>query len=155
LKFLAFRCHFKFSKFTLNKILYKFPSFWKFFKLLPKQWNSPQNIRIPSKHYIPLKHFCIQTHSYICQNALVSNNVFFLPSSIWHQLVLDLGVFMVWIQTKTKPNFSFSLVFEPSYLNQFRYGFKLGWIQFKSGLSQNPDSLPKPVLKQFFIQPGL
>jgi len=49
LKFLTFRCHLKFSKFNLNKMLHKFPSFWKFFKLLFKQWNSPQSIWIPSK----------------------------------------------------------------------------------------------------------
>lgn len=51
LKFLAFRCHLKFSKFNLDKILHKFPSFWKFFKLLPKQWNSPQSIWIPSSKH--------------------------------------------------------------------------------------------------------
>jgi len=53
----------KFSKFDLNNILYKFPSFWKFFKLLSKQWNSPQSIWISSKHYISSKHALIKTHS--------------------------------------------------------------------------------------------
>jgi hypothetical protein len=63
LKFLAFRCYFKFSKFNFNKILHKCPSFWKFFKLSSKQWNSPQIIWISSKHYITSKHSLIQTHS--------------------------------------------------------------------------------------------
>ena len=63
LKFLAFRCNLKFSKFNLNKILHKFSSFWKFFKLLSKQWNSSQGIWIPLKHYIPSKYSPIQTHS--------------------------------------------------------------------------------------------
>jgi len=53
LKFLTFRYHFKFSKFDLNKILHKFSSFWKIFKLLSKQWNSPQSNWITSKYYIP------------------------------------------------------------------------------------------------------
>jgi len=42
---------------------------------------------------------------------------------------------MVTIQTKTKPNFGFGLVSETSYLNQFGYGLKPVWIQFKSGFS--------------------
>ena len=55
MKFLTFRCHFKFSKFDLNKILHEFPSFWKYFKLLSKQWNSPQNITFP-QNIFPSKH---------------------------------------------------------------------------------------------------
>ena len=57
MKFLTFRCHLKFFKFNLDKILYKFPSFWKFFKLLSKQWNSHQSI------WIFLEHSLIQIHS--------------------------------------------------------------------------------------------
>ena len=62
----------------------------------------------------------------------------------------SIGVCMVTIQTKTKPNFGFSLVSETSYLNQFGYGLKPVWIQFKSSFSWNPDSLPKPISNQFF-----
>ena len=69
LKFLTFRCHLKFSKFKLNKIHHKFPSFWKFFKLYPnngihlkvypnyeihlKVFEFPQNI-LPSRHNLSL-----------------------------------------------------------------------------------------------------